>query len=133
MAFCSKCGTQIDQGSAFCQNCGAPAADTGAQVQAATAPPPAPTAQPAAAGKTNGLALTALIIGIASLFFDFFYFIPSILAIVLGIIGFIQVKRTGVKGKGMAVGGIVLGAVAILLWIILMVAIGLAIGSLSRM
>lgn len=36
MAFCSKCGTQVNEGAAFCAACGSPVAVTGAPV----IPPP---------------------------------------------------------------------------------------------
>lgn len=69
---------------------------------------------------TNGLAITALCCGIAG-------FVPfaAVVAIVLGIVALNQLKRVVQSGRGMAVAGIVLGA----LWIAgfaALVAIGIA-------
>ncbi|ORA61378.1 peptidylprolyl isomerase [Mycobacteroides franklinii] len=70
------------------------------------------------AQSTNGLAITSLIFGI----------IPccnGIPALIFGIIGLNQTKRTGQKGRGLAIAGIVLGCI----WLVVSVAvaIGLAI------
>lgn len=47
MAFCTKCGTQIPDGSTFCTSCGAPIGAAAQAAQAAqTTPPPAPAPMP---------------------------------------------------------------------------------------
>jgi uncharacterized membrane protein len=53
MAFCAKCGAQVNQGAAFCPACGAAASGTGmASPGAAAAPAPAA----ASTGMTNNVA-----------------------------------------------------------------------------
>jgi len=129
VAFCSKCGTQVNEGSAFCQNCGATVAGAESQVQAATAPPPAPTAQPAATGKTSGLATASLVMGIIGIFFN----ILSILALVFGFISLNHIKKNpALKGKGLAMGGIILGFIGLLIWIVAVALLGNAISFLFR-
>ncbi len=123
MAFCSKCGTQISEGSAFCQNCGAPAPGA-----AATAPPAAQaTAQPVqtvTAFKTNSFAIISLIAGIVSLFFSF-YFIIAIVAIIFGVLALSQIKKNPAqKGKGLAIAGIILGAGGVIITIIGIIVLG---------
>ena len=90
-----------------------------------TGGPTFPSAQPAtnqpAAGGNNGPAVAALILGILSLLVGFIPFvgllgtIGGIAAIVLGIIGRRKAKHNGASGGGMAVAGIVTGALAIVL------------------
>ncbi len=58
---------------------------------------------------TNGLAVAALISGILG-----FLCITAIAAIVLGIVALGQIRKTGKKGKGLAIAGIVLGAIWLL-------------------
>src|ERR1700742_3051445 len=53
MAFCSKCGTQVNDGSSFCQVCGTAVAGAGA---ASTIPMSAPPPAAASAGMTNNVA-----------------------------------------------------------------------------
>ena len=65
-------------------------------------PPPSPP-------KTNGLAVTALILGIFGV-----CSIAAVVGLVLGIIGLSQIRKTGQPGKGLAVAGIVLS----LLWLV---------------
>ena len=69
-----------------------------------------------AAGSSNGFAVASLVLGIIGLP-AFCAVIPSILAVVFGIIGYNQIARTNAEGggKGMAVWGIVLGAVGCLI------------------
>jgi len=45
----------------------------------------------------------------------------TIVPIVLGIIGLSRIKRSGQSGKGLAIAGIVLGAVSIIGWVLLIV------------
>ena len=63
---------------------------------------------------TNGFAITALILGIISLLLS-----PlSILAIIFGGVGIGQTgPNSNYKGRGMAIAGLVLGIVAIVLWV----------------
>lgn len=70
---------------------------------------PPPTAPPEAAGiparpPLNPLAVAALICGLLGL-------APA--AVVLGHVGFVQARRSGQRGRGLAVAGLVLGYLAI--------------------
>ena len=76
------------------------------------APTPTPSYQPApAAGRTNTLAIVALILGI----------VVPLGGIIVGPIALGQIKRTGEGGRGLAIAGIIIGAVLILLYIILII------------
>jgi uncharacterized membrane protein len=62
MAFCAKCGAQVNEGAAFCQACGAPAAAVTATGQA-TGAAPAPAA--ASSGMTSNVAgMLSYILGV---------------------------------------------------------------------
>lgn len=71
-------------------------------------PPPGHAAQ---VPPTNGLATASLVTGIVGLCVP----VLPIVALVLGIIGLRQCKERNERGEGMAITGIVLGAVALLL------------------
>lgn len=58
--------------------------------------------------RTDGLAVTALVLGIAGVLL--FPLVVSQVALALGIVGARRVRRTGDQGFGLAVAGIVLGA-----------------------
>jgi len=75
--------------------------------QPAAAPAPAPA--PAPAEKWNVLSIIAFII----VFFGF-----SLISIILGFIGLNQIKKTGERGRGLAIWAIVLGFVSIIIGII---------------
>src|SRR5579864_2854779 len=49
MAFCSSCGSQVDQDTRFCHKCGQPVAGSAPLAQTPSAPPATYAAQPAAA------------------------------------------------------------------------------------
>ncbi len=80
-----------------------------------SAPPPVPAQQPAAtpapapAEKWNVLSIVAFII----VFFGF-----SLVSIILGFIGLNQIKKTGERGRGLALWAIILGFVSIVIGII---------------
>jgi hypothetical protein len=70
--------------------------------------PPAPMLPP----KTNSLAITSLVCGVAQIMFGPLATIP---AIVCGHVGRSQIRRTGESGAGMAVAGLVLGYAGLVL------------------
>lgn len=106
--FCSKCGEENPDDSKFCSKCGA------ALVQP-EAPAPTPTPSAATGERTSGFAIASLVMGIVGFFFN-----PlAILAIIFGGIGLSQTnKDPNLKGRGMAVAGLVLGIIVGIIWII---------------
>jgi hypothetical protein len=76
---------------------------------------------PAVSTPTSGLAIGALVCGIAEIFTLGFAAIP---AVILGHCARASIKRTGERGDGMAVTGLVLGYLGIGLWALII--IGLA-------
>lgn len=129
MAYCSKCGTQINEGSAFCQNCGAPAPGAAAApAPAATAPPPAqPVIAPPAGAKNSGLAVGSLVAGIVSFIFNPILLV-SLVAIILGAMAKSRLKKDPtLKGKGMSTAGIVLGVISLVVCIIVMAVVGFSV------
>lgn len=71
---------------------------------------------PTGPAKTNGLALAALIVGISALVFCWvpvLGLLLGIVAVVLGILG--MKKATDGSGKGLAIGGLATGALALLI------------------
>ena len=90
--FCNKCGSQTN-GAQFCPNCGT-----------ATA---AAASQPRMAGqKTNGMAIASLVTALVCC---------TPLGLIFGLIALNQINKTGEGGKGLAVAGIVIGAVGMLI------------------
>lgn len=74
---------------------------------------------------TNGLAIGSLIA--SSL--GFFYGLPAIVGVVLGILALGQIKRTGQQGRGLAIAGIVVGGVFVVLILAFLVVFLLAIAN----
>ncbi len=64
--------------------------------------------------QSNGLALAALIVGIAAIVLCF-TFVLGIVAVALGAVGLGKARSAGGKGKGQAITGIVLGLLSLLL------------------
>jgi len=69
---------------------------------------------------TNGLAIGAMICGIAEIFT---LGLASIPAVILGHLARGQIKQTGERGDGMAIAGLVLGYLGIAGWLFLILAI----------
>ena len=91
---CPKCGTENPDDAQLCHSCSSVLTSTPAQA-------------PALSVKTSGLAIASFVLGILG-FCTFF--ITSIPAIILGIVGFVKIGKSGgkLKGKGFAIAGIVL-------------------------
>jgi hypothetical protein len=75
--------------------------------------------------KTNGLAMASLACGLAQFAFGPLATIP---AIVLGHMARSQIKRTGERGAGLALAGLMLGWAMVILGIVVIV-VGLAVSS----
>ncbi|MFB2554720.1 DUF4190 domain-containing protein [Herbiconiux liangxiaofengii] len=76
-------------------------------------PTPAYSAAPVEQ-KYNVLAIVAFVISLLSF---------NVIAIVLGAIALNQIKKTGEKGRGLALAGVIIGAVSIVLYIVLFIVI----------
>ena len=79
----------------------------------------------AAQSKTSGLAIAALVCGLGGLCT---FGLGGIAGLILGIAAIVKVKRSGgqLKGKGLAIGGIIVGILSVLLWGVVVVgAVGL--------
>ncbi|MCH7231045.1 DUF4190 domain-containing protein [Glycomyces sp. L485] len=76
--------------------------------------------------RTNGHAVTALVLGILALVLAFIplvnvvSFVLGPLAIIFGIVGLVAGRRRG-TGKGMSIAGIVMGALALVIGIVMYV------------
>jgi hypothetical protein len=64
---------------------------------------------------TNGLAIASLVVSLAS---PLLCSLLSIVGIVLGMVALNQIKQTGQQGRGLALGGIIVGIVLIVLTIV---------------
>lgn len=126
--YCPKCGQQIPDDSRFCPKCGNATAP-----QPAAPPPPVYQQQPVyqqpvyqqpayaqpAVERTSGISIAALIMGLLGI---------TLLAIIFGGIGISHCNKDPyLKGKGMAIAGLVLGilqAAFWIIWIIIWVVVG---------
>ena len=87
-------------------------------------PPPQQYAGAQATGRTNGMAIASMVLGIIGLLIQLLGIIP-LLAVIFGFVGKSQIDRSGgtQRGKGMAIAGIILGFIgiaitaAILIWV----------------
>jgi hypothetical protein len=60
------------------------------------------------------MAVAALIVSLASLVFCG---LPSIIGLILGIVAMRDTKRSGQEGYGLALAGVIIGAIPIALWV----------------
>lgn len=72
-----------------------------------------------AQGGSNGLAIAAMIVGIASVALCMFV-VPAIVGLVLGIVALGQAKK-GASGRGMAIAGVVTSAVGLALGVVFII------------
>ena len=90
-----------------------------------TQQPPVDYASPYGQPRTSGLAITSLVLGIVAIVTSCVGIgvLLGIAAVILGVIALGQMKEPGVGGRGMAIGGIVTGALAPLLIVPLLISI----------
>ncbi|MGH7215194.1 MAG: DUF4190 domain-containing protein [Tepidisphaeraceae bacterium] len=99
---CPRCSSMSLITANNCKSCGMPFTMEGTTLEAS--------------GASNGFCVAALVLGIVGIPAAC-AFIPSLLAVIFGIIGFNQVNAAGGEGggKGMAIAGIICGAIGLLL------------------
>lgn len=63
---------------------------------------------------TNGMSVASMVLGIVGILLGYCMFaVPCILAVILGHVALVQIKRTGQNGRGMAITGLVLGYIVL--------------------
>lgn len=77
---------------------------------------------------TNGKAIAALVTSVAGLAFCG---LPSIVGLVLGVLAMRETKRTGQEGHGLALAGVIVGALSIVGWLLYVVIIIFAVAATS--
>jgi DNA-directed RNA polymerase subunit RPC12/RpoP len=99
---CPRCQSMSPITANNCKSCGMPFTMEGTTLEAA--------------GTSNGFCVASLVLGIIGLPTSCLV-IPSLLAIVFGIIGYNQVAESGTEspGKGMAIAGVICGAIGAVL------------------
>jgi DNA-directed RNA polymerase subunit RPC12/RpoP len=99
---CPRCRSLSSISSNNCKSCGMPFTMEGTTLEAA--------------GTSNGFCVASLVLGIIGLPASCVV-VPSILAVIFGIIGYNQVSRSGAEsaGKGMAIAGMICGGIGTLL------------------
>ena len=97
---CPRCRASSPITANNCKSCGMPFTMEGTTLEAA--------------GSSNGFCVASLVLGIIGIP-AFCSFIPGVLAIIFGIIGYNQVTRNGEggSGKGMAIAGMVCGGIGV--------------------
>lgn len=74
-------------------------------------------------GRRNGAAITSLVLGIIGMVLSF-WGVVSLAALVFGVVGLQHVRNQGRRGRGLAIAGIVLGAIGVV-WGIVSLIFGL--------
>lgn len=110
MAFCRKCGKEIEDTASFCDSCGAPTkGDINSNVQAQTISEKPPKA---------GICVAGFVVSLCSCFIDPIALV-SITGIALSAVGLNKIKANPtLGGKGLAVAGLVIGIVECVLKVI---------------
>jgi type IV pilus assembly protein PilA len=116
--FCSKCGSSLPEGSGVCGACGSIVSTAGVPITPGTAGAP----------QTSGLAIASLICGLL-----FFAFPLALAAVILGHVSLSQIRKSGghLKGRGLALGGTILGYLGLSIVPVLIIA-AIAIPNLLR-
>ncbi|MDE7168050.1 MAG: DUF4190 domain-containing protein [Clostridia bacterium] len=113
--YCKHCGHEVNEKAIICPNCGI-ATDNYTAVSK-----PAASQQ-----KFNGFALAGMICAIVGIIGgDYLICLPSLVGVILSIVGMVKVKEYK-SGFGFALAGIIVGAISLLIWSIVWMFLGAA-------
>ena len=117
--FCSNCGAEVSDGFAFCEKCGTPVQAPENQAPSYNAPQYAPSAKQ----DSNGMAIGGFV---CSLVGFLCCQLVTPVGLILSIIGLSKAKQMNGNGKGLAIAGIIIGAIGVVVFIltIILYAIG---------
>ena len=119
--FCKNCGKEIDDNAVVCPYCGIQVVET----------KPVETAAATVSEEriVNGLGIAAFIVGMVSFGLGVFFAIASIIALGLSIGAMIKRKKCNAC-NGMAVAGLIVSIISTVIWGIVWIAAGSALGEL---
>jgi type IV pilus assembly protein PilA len=123
MKICPYCAKEIQDDAMVCQFCNHEI------VAAAAQPPVSAVSAPLPEAKTSGKAVASLILSFFS-----WCFIPGVIAVVLGHIAYSEIKKSAgqLKGKGVAIAGLILGYGGIAMIPFILIVAAIAIPNLLR-
>lgn len=109
--FCKNCGQELSNNAVICPHCGI-ATDNLAFTNTVNG------AAKSVQQKTNGFAIAGMICAIVGMLVGIYFFcIPSIVGLVLSIVGMVKVKEYN-SGFGFALAGIIVAGVSLLIWLL---------------
>lgn len=144
MARCNRCGAIYQDGAPYCPNCGAqepiyeqqayqPPQQTGYSQPPVYNPPPVqppytpvqPTNPYYVAPQPpqppyNGMSIAGFVLSCVSMVLCCFP-ITAIIGLILSIVSLPQMTKTGDRGKGLAIAGLILNGLVILFWIVMLI------------
>lgn len=120
MKICPYCAKEIQDEATVCQFCNR---------EIVAAPAVSPVSAPLPVARTSGKAVASLILSFFSLFF-----IPGVIAVVLGHMAYSEIKKSAgqLKGQGVALAGLILGYLGIAAIPFLLIIAAIAIPNLLR-
>lgn len=114
MVKCNRCGTIYPQEMKSCPHCGAeePVYDQQGAIRYGQVPSQLPP--------YNGMAIAGFVLSCVSMVLCCFP-VTALVGLILSIAGMQQITRTGMRGRGLAIAGLILNGLSLAAWVLLMI------------
>ena len=116
--FCKNCGKVIDDNAVVCPNCGIQVKEIKSETAVSSVK------------HVNGLGIAAFVVSLLSLWLGMYFVIASLVGLGLSI-GAMVLHNKYNSCNGLAIAGLVLSIISTVIWLIVWIAVGAAIMSLS--